>query len=437
MSNYRKWVPLILGLCLVLSWYKLISGNVSIGDEYNQYLTEARKYAEDGITKYAVQNYNMALEVKSSPELYVEVANYYKGQNNTKEFVVWAENAVLEYGTSSVAYDCLLDAYLTVKDYESCYDVLEVIEKREVKSDYIEQVKEQIYYYYQLDYDTFDDVGIYSNNYCAVKSKDAWGFVDRYGSLRVGCKYPTVGAYTRTNFVSVVNAEGNAYFIDKSGSKVLVFDDKYGQFGLLADNVIAARTKDGKYEYITQDGEVLFGGYDYATTMNGGVAAVVQDGVCLLIGSDGKQLTKNTYSSVIMDEKQIVYRNERLFVENQNGKYIMIDSSGKQIGKQEYDDAKLFSSESYAAVKINGEWSFADKNGKSLSDKKYEDARSFNNGLAAVKIDGKWGFIDETGTICIEPQFDDAKDFNEKGSCFVKEDASWKLLKLYRLNREG
>ena len=436
MSNYRRWVPLILGLCLVLSWYKLISGNVSIGDEYNQYVTEARKYAADGITKYALENYNLALEVKSSPELYVEVANYYKEQKNTNEYVVWAENAVSEYGTSSIAYDCLMDAYLTVKDYEACYDLLDVIEKREIRSDYIEQVKEQIKYYYHFDYNTFDDVGVYSNNYCAVKSKEVWGFVDRYGNLRISCKYPIVGVYTKTNYVSVVNKDGDAYFIDKSGSKVLVFDNKYEQFGLLADNVIAAKTKEGKYEYITEDKEVLLSGYDYASTMNGGVAAVVQNSVLSLIGSDGKPLTKENYKNVIMDEKQIVYRNERLFVQKENEKYIMIDSSGKQIGQQEYEDAKLFSSESYAAVKINGEWLFVDKNGKRLSDKTYEDARSFNNGLAAVKIGGKWGFVDETETICIEPQFEDARDFNEKGSCFVKEDGSWQLLKLYRLNRE-
>ena len=72
----------------------------------------------------------------------------------------------------------------------------------------------------------------------------------------------------------------------------------------------------------------------------------------------------------------------------------------------------------------------------SFQTKKYDDARSYTNGLAAVCINGKWGFVDEKENVVIEPQFTDAKDFNEKGSCFIKTENKWQLLKLYRLNRE-
>lgn len=435
MKNYRLLVPIVLALLLVVSWYRLISAKAESNEEYNAYITQAREYAEKGITKYALNYYNLALEARPSVDLYVEVAQYYKAQDKPKEFLSWAELALSNYPTDAKAYDCALEAYMLAEDYELCYDIIEMAMKRGVSSSYLTKIENQIQYYYCLDFNTYDDVGNYSNNYCAVMDEEKWGFVDRYGELRVSCRYPIVGAYTKSNFVSVVNKDGEAYFIDKSGSKVLVFDKKYVEFGLLADDMIAAKTDEGTYEYIKQDGTVLLKGFEYASTMNGGVATIVEDGKWYLINTEGKKITEQAFESVVLDEKNIVQRNGRIFVKNSDNKYIMLDSEGKQIGKETYEDAKLFSSSSYAAVKVDGQWAFIDKDGKYLSNKRYEDARSFNNGLAAVKINGKWGFVDEKEELCIDAIYDGAKDFNEKGSCFVKIGDTWKLLKIYRLNR--
>ena len=279
-------------------------------------------------------------------------------------------------------------------------------------------------------------LGVYSNNFCAVENNNAWGFVDRYGEQRIGCKYTRVGAYTKTNLVSVVNVDGEAYYIDKTGSKVLVSKDNYKNFGLLVDNIIAAEKADGKYTYVNNEFEVLFGNYDYASTMNNGIAAVKSGEHWQLIDNKGKTTISEKYFDVKLDEKQIAFRNNRAFVSANSGKYIMIDGNGKKIGSLVFEDAKIFASEKPAAAKIDGKWCFVDADGKLVSNKKYDKARSYVNGLAAVCIDGKWGFVDEKENIVIEPQFSDAKDFNEKGSCFIKTGNKWQLLKLYRLNRE-
>lgn len=437
MKNYRALVPIVLVVLLLASWYMLASDAIKMESTYNNYLTQARKYAEDGITKYAIENYNAALEIKSDADVYVEVANYYKSQEKTNEYLAWCENFFETAPTEPKAYDCVLDAYLTQKDYESCYDILITAQKRNISTDFIKKTSEDIKYVFKLDFNTFDDVGVYSNNFSAVQSKGAWGFVDRYGEQRIACKYPKVGAYTKTNFASVVNTDGDAYFIDKSGSKVLVSKDKYKSFGLLVDGIIAAEKADGKYTYVSNEFKVLFGEYDYASTMNNGIAAVKNGEQWQLIDKDGKTTSDAKFVDVKLDEKQIAYRNDRAFVSTTAGKYIMVDSKGKQVGKMEFEDAKIFASESPAAVKIDGKWCFIDAKGNLVSDKKYEDARSYVNGLAAVCINGKWGFVDEKENVVIEPQFFGAKDFNEKGSCFVQTGDKWQLLKLYRLNREG
>ena len=437
MKKYRALVPIVLVVLMVASWYMLASDAIKMESTYNNYLTQARKYAEDGITKYAIENYNMALEIKGEADVYVEVANYYKSQEKTNEYLAWCENFFESYPTEPKAYDCVLDAYLTQKDYESCYDILITAEKRNISTDFIKKTSNDIKYVFKLDFNTFENVGVYSNNFCAVQSKNAWGFVDRYGEQRIACKYTKVGAYTKTNFTSVVNTDGDAYYIDKSGSKVLVSKDKYKSFGLLVDGIIAAEKTDGKYTYVNNEFKVLFGDYDYASTMNNGIAAVKNGDQWQLINQDGKATSNTKFVDVKLDEKMIAFRNDRAFVSTTSGKYIMVDSKGKQVGKLEFEDAKIFASESPAAVKIDGKWCFIDAKGNLISDKKYDDARSYVNGLAAVCMSGKWGFVDEKENIVIEPQFFGAKDFNEKGSCFVQTGDKWQLLKLYRLNREG
>ncbi len=439
MKNYRKLVPVVLAVLLIVSWYLLISEKVEINSEYQMYLAQARHAAEDGLTKEAMANYNKALEIKSSVEVYAEVAEYYKEYGKPRTYLDWCERFLETYPTEILAYESILTAYVEQEDYESCYDIMYVAKKRNLQSDYLDAIWNELEYHYTLSFNTYEDVSVYSNNFCAVKNKGYWGYVDRYGKQRVNCIYPEVSSYTKSNYTSVVTKDGDTYYIDKTGSKVAVMDDKYIKLGLYVDNCIAAQREDGKYDYIDNEGELVFGGYDYASTMNGGIAAIKEGDNWYIIDSTGVKISDVAYEDIKLDEKEIAFRNDRLFVKKKNSKYIMIDATGTQVGTGQYDDVRLFatSTDLYTAVKIGNKWSYIDKEGNVVSKQTYSDARPFSNGLAAVKVAGKWGFIDENEEMVIDAAFYDAKDFNEKGSCFVMVGDEWQLLKLYRLNREG
>ena len=75
-------VTIFFVILMVASWCMLISDVSQTKSNYDDYLIQARKYAEDGITKYAMQNYEAALKISPNPDVYVEVANYYKNQQN-------------------------------------------------------------------------------------------------------------------------------------------------------------------------------------------------------------------------------------------------------------------------------------------------------------------------------------------------------------------
>lgn len=434
MKKYRKLVPVVMILLMIVSWYKLISDTVKENNKYTEYVEQARQYAAKGITKYALASYNEALAMKPNVELYIEVAHYYRDYTTIREYTTWCEKVFDLYPTDEKAYECVLEAYMKQNDYASCYGILETANKRSVSSDYIKQVSEEIKYCYKMDFESYDDVGVFGYGCCAVNRNGVWGYINSFGQQLVAYKYKDASAFTNSGYASVRDTSDSLYFIDSSGYKVIVPNTEYVDIGLLASGVIAVKKQNGKYEYVDKQFVTKLGEYDYASTMNGNIAAVKEGNQWSVINNEGKKTTENQYGDIKLDEKNVAYMNERLFVQQENKKYIMINSDGKQIGNTEYEDAKVFG-DLYAAVKVGGKWGFADKEGNMVIEAMYEDARSFTSGMAAVKLNGKWGFIDKAGDMQIKNEYEDAKDFNSKGSCFVKVGNKWQLLKLYRLNR--
>lgn len=202
----------------------------------------------------------------------------------------------------------------------------------------------------------------------------------------------------------------------------------------MSSNGILVAADNEKYGYYDQNFKKIVGNYEYASAINGDIAAVKEGSKWKLIDAKGKVRGKDSYESVILDDKGIAFRNDRAFVEKADG-YYLVDDKGKKIGKQKYEDARLFlEADGYAAVKVDGKWGFVDKTGKMVIEPQFADAHSFANGYAAIKKNGKWGFIDENGEIVIRAQFEDARDFNDKGNVFVKDGTQWRLLELLRNN---
>ena len=434
MKGKKILTPIVITLLTVLSWKMLIDNNNSFMNEYNGYLSAARENAGKGIITTAISEYDSALEMKSSPELYTEIIEVLKSQGLYKERVSRCEDFIAAYPLEPGGYECLLNAYLEDEDYVSCYNVIETVEKRKIESEYIGEVLSEIYYFYQLDFGTYSDVGIYSSSFCAVRKSDLWAYVNRYGTAKMGSRYTEAGVFTSAGYAPVVDESGEAYFIDPEGNKMLASDEKYLKFGPITDGLAYAVRPDGKYTYVDGELNPAFGEFDRATSFNSGRAAVQIGGRWKIIDGEGNPVGSADYADVILDGKDIAFRNNRAFVSEGNG-YIMINADGKRVGSEVYEDAFVFTGKEPTAVKINGQWCFIDTDGNHISDKKYEAARPFANGLAAVCEGGKWGFVDAEEQVVISPQFDDAREFNEKGSCFVLIGDRWQLLKLYRLNR--
>ena len=427
-------IPIVILLMFGLGAYYLVSNSVNNANDYDMYVEKAREQAKVK-TVYAMDYYYEAIKLKPSVDLYLEVADYLKELGNYDDVVEWCNIMIDNFQDDPRGYDYLMDVYMYLEDYESCFDLFEIRDRREVESEHLDEIYKEIYYYYEINSKAYTDANIYSRYFAPVYNGEYWGCVNRLGEQRLQFKYKHVGYANENSEIPVITKDDEAVFVNENGERLIASLDKFKYFGPLFNDVFTAQKANGKYSYYDRDfDQIIDMEFDYASSFNGDVAAVKVGNKWRLIDKEGKVLTAD-FDEIVLDEKEIAYRNDRA-IAKKGDKYFLIDSNGNQIGGT-YEDAKLFGTGGdYAAVKINGKWGFVDKDGNLVIDAKYTDVRTFSNGLAAVKFNGAWGFIDGEGNTAIDYIFEDARDFNDLGSCFVKSsDGYWVFLRLYRLNR--
>jgi len=192
---------------------------------------------------------------------------------------------------------------------------------------------------------------------------------------------------------------------------------------------------DGTYKYLDKEFKVVLDGYEDAGTFNYDIAPVKKDGKWMLINPKGEQIGTETYDDIWLDEMRVAYRNGVIFV-REGQKIYMVGPDGNKIIDKGFDNASVFLDGTYAAVCENNKWGFVDNTGNIVIDMQYDEARSFSHGLAAVKINGKWGFIDDQNIVQIPATFADVKYFTEEGTVYVTnisgDTENWELLSLYR-----
>lgn len=432
MKNYKFLVPIILVVMFVGSIYMLYDLKSTELNKYNEALSAARDYREKDIQIDAEDYYMQALSQKPSIDLYVEIGEFYWETEQVKKATNWGATITKTYPEEVAGYEFLMGIYDQKQDYVACFDLADTFTKRGLSSETISSILSKIEYTFFFNGE-YHGAGIYSGGLSPIQIDGKWGYVNQTGDKVINAQYTYAGPFIE-GLAPVVDRDGNAFFIDTAGNKkhVVLGVDNVVQVGLIENGMFSLYDGE-KWYFYNDEHQKIFGGFDEVSAIGNGIAAVKSNGQWQLVDRTGADLTGKTYASVAMDEKLVVFRNDRLFVSD-GIKYQMISSSGEVVGSGSYEDVRIFNDSTYAAVKINGKWGFIDKDGTVKIEPQYEDARSFANGMAAVMQDGLWGFINADGEMVIEPQFEDARDFNSNGCVFIFIDSEWKLLRLYKTN---
>lgn len=443
-KKYQIILPVLLPLALIISVAYMIQGRADKDMEYKSYISAAETYAEKGILSDAVASYQSALKINPSIETYLALGELYLKQEEYRNAFDWYEDELLNlYPQDSRTYEFGIRTLLAQNNAKEAFQVYDLYQRHNLKSEIIEQEMQKIWYSFDLSGE-YEEVRGFSNvnEIAAVKMGDTWGYIDTSGSRVIANLYQSVGDFS--NLAPVVDQTGEAFFIDTSGDKKLTasyFLDSDPEFGKITkfqniqSNLVLAYNDEIWNYYDVNNYQKRFGGYFDALPVTNGVGAVSQDGdTWALISENGEKLTEFVYDQVVIDNKEVLCRNNAVIVQK-DGEYWLVDKTGQQINGTGYEKACAFNENSLAAVKKEGRWIFVSEAGEEQSIGDFEEAKSFSAGAAAVKKDGKWGYIDMQGEWIIEPQFYDAEAFCSGGCAFVKtEENVWQLLKLYRFH---
>lgn len=436
MKGYKALVPVLLVICMMLSFYMLINARTTILNEYNTYLSTARSCAKQGIAIEALENYAKALAIKNTIDINIEVGDFYVEMEDVTGAIGWGEMMVETFPDSPMAHEFLLKRYRESNDFNRCYALYDTIVKRGIRSKGITEIMNGIKYVYYYG-EAYDDVGVFSEGYCAVKYEGKWGLANEAGEKTAPIKFKSVGPYI-DGMAPVATEDGDIYYIDNQGNKKMAIQIEGEIAGLKSivgdvyavNNGTAWSFYNKKYEKLSSD-------YSNTSLLANTVVAVEKNGQWVILNDKFEKINDWKYIEIVQDDRGIIYRNGAIFV-NQDGGYFMVDISGKKITKTKFLDAKLFLDTTYAAVEVDKGWTFVDAQGDFVfTDLYFEAANSFTNGFAAVKKGGQWGYIDLDGNVAIDFQFKEAKDFNASGCAFVKSDDIWQLLRLYSKNYES
>jgi len=190
---------------------------------------------------------------------------------------------------------------------------------------------------------------------------------------------------------------------------------------------------DGKWYRATGDFTLGIAAFDFIGMHSEGNAAALQDGKWGVIDRSAAWIVPAEYDGIIADELGRTYGQQAVFVRDRG--FVALLVNGERVGG-DYEDARPFGAEGYAAVRENGQWGFINNEGEVVIDfdPSLEDALSFGQHLAAVKINGLWGYMNIYGDIVIEPEFLQAKSFSE-GSAPVLTERGWQFITLIEYKR--
>jgi hypothetical protein len=113
-----------------------------------------------------------------------------------------------------------------------------------------------------------------------------------------------------------------------------------------------------------------------------------------------------------ISDQQTTTADTNRFVISENGQHGFIDSSGKIVISQRFENVIEFS-EGLCAVRINGRYGFIDTKGTVRIPPTYDYATIFSEGLALVFIDGKPLFIDKQGKVAFASNYKTMSHFVE------------------------
>lgn len=209
MKNYKNLVPIGLVVFMGVGIYSVFANAATENSDYHAYLKKARKDAKLEVIEEAVQYYGKALELNDSIELRMEVGELYADQGWTSEAIQWGESIISKYPKESAGYEFLLKEYIEDEEYKDCFVLRDQAKARKAESKKFDELMSKIDYVYEYGFDAYDEVSVYSNGWCAVKTEDLWGYANEKGETKITAEFAWAGPFSADEVAPVKSEREN------------------------------------------------------------------------------------------------------------------------------------------------------------------------------------------------------------------------------------
>ncbi|WP_282925729.1 WG repeat-containing protein [Helcococcus kunzii] len=427
MNNYKKLVPAGLIIMFALSVFYFFNEKANLEKKYINTVAEARELRKEKVDVDSINSYHEALDMKKTPEIYIELAEYYKELEKKDEAISIGENLNRDFPKEVKGYEFLVNLYAKEKDYTNMFATYEEFKSRKLSSKAIEEIYTKNEYVYQIN-ELMNEVKVPSNGLVAFREGDKWGYMDKSLKATITSKYKYTDLF-RNNRAYVTTASDEHYYIDKKGEKRhdLMNIEGIEKAGVISVKGFTAKTKEGWNIYDLSNNKMA-GPFDEVSNVENSLIVATKDGKTKIYNLDNKK-AYDIEGEIINNEYNMPIENDRIF-SKVGDKVNLYDSEGKLIAEG-FEDAKPFITNG-AAVKKNGKWGFINFDGEVVIEYQYEDAKSLSNSHAAVKKGGKWGYINTKNEMVIPAQFEEASNMTNDGILIVKLDGRWNLISLYK-----
>ena len=446
MNNNKALIIVAVVLLNVLVVFMIGQSLLGKTSQYDKTLSEARTLAEKELCSKSIAKYNDAIMIKDTLKVRLEMLDVYeKGIDigeftNTYDIFTSVTNMVDEYREDKLAYEEACELFVKYGKYEECSNILMQARDLNVTSYKIEEYRSQVRYQYTKYFAMYTDVLPVFNGMYTVKTEDGYTFLNDEGSPDFKGSFISASSFSEGYaFVKSSHPDGTdrSIVINKEGERQTYLDGVEYSSGVgkakdkKGNDIYLLSCKIGdKYKYFDINGKEAFGEYAFAGRFRNNVAAVMEsEGKWELIDGTGKAINDTTFSDIVLNEFDECAPKGFIFAKV-DGKYHLYDLKGTQIGDLSCDGAKAFVDE-YAAFKSGDLWGFVDTKGNIVIEPVYENAKSFSNSMGAIYAGGSWKFINPEGEIVIKESFEDVDYLSDKGICFVKTKGYWSYLKFY------
>ncbi len=407
----------------------LYRGNTDLNqvNSYNNYIALAKEKAEEGLPYVARDYYAQALAINSD-DINVHLA--YMEQDvllDDGNYITDLEEIISAFPEEAVGYEKLCAYYSENEMPQQIFTTVSQARANGIESQVLEQYYQDNYYTYNYLLNDYDKILTFLGADTLVCKNGLWGYYRVGSNVFLQPSYEEAQPFV--NDQAAVKEDGDCYVINIEGAKIQKPSKAVDSIGTIVEGKTVV-SLDGKWDIVGDDlniPEKLT--WDDCSNFSGEVVAVKKDGKWGVLNAEGETVLDVAYDDIKLTDYGMCISNGVIFA-SKDGYYQMYDSSGNQIGTEQFEDVCMFASSQPAAVKQNGKWGFVKTDGTMFMEAQYKEVKSFSFNVAPYYEGGKWGYIDGYGNVVIEPEFDDCLQFSDYGIAPVKNGDSWGLIQL-------